>query len=132
MPITLPPEVEAVLDGPNIAHLTTLDPDGSPQASAMWVMLNGRHIVFNTLQGRRKWRNLRADPRVAISISPADDPYLNYSIQGRVVEMRTSDGKAVIDALARKYVGVDEYQWLEPGDVRVTILVEPTRVAANP
>jgi len=131
VPIELPDEVKSVLDGPNIAHLTTLDPDGSPQASAMWVARDGDQILFNTLQGRRKWRNLRRDPRVAISISPADDPYVNYSIQGEVVEMRTSDGKAVIDALARTYLGVEEFPWLGPGDVRVTIVVEPTRVAAN-
>lgn len=132
MSAILRPEAAAVLDGPNFAHLATLDPDGFPQASAMWVMRDGDRIVFNTLQGRRKWRNLQTDDRVAISISPAADPYVNYSIQGRVVEMRTSDGKQVIDALARKYTGADEYRWLRPGDVRVTILVEPTRVAVNP
>jgi hypothetical protein len=46
--------------------------------------------------------------------------------------MRTSDGVEVIDALARKYLdGVDRYPWLHPGMVRVTIVVEPTRVAGN-
>jgi PPOX class probable F420-dependent enzyme len=132
MAVSLPKEVREVLDGRSFAHLTTLDPDGSPQASAMWVMRDGDHIVFNTLEGRRKWRNIRNDPRVAISISPHDAPYLNYSIQGRVVEMRSSDGKEIIDRLANKYRGVDEYEWLRPGDVRVTIIVEATRIATNP
>ena len=132
MAVPLPDELRTVLDDRAFAHLTTLDPDGFPHASAMWVMRDGDRIVFNTLQGRRKWRNMRDDPRVAVSVSPPDEPYANYSIQGTVVEMRTSDGKEVIDRLANKYRGLDEFPWLRPGDVRVTILVEATRIAGNP
>jgi PPOX class probable F420-dependent enzyme len=132
MAIPLPEDLRAALDGRAFAHLTTLDPDGFPQATAMWVMRDGDRIVFNTLRGRRKWRNMRADPRVAVSVSPHDAPYVNYSIQGKVVEMRTSDGKEVIDRLAHKYRGVAEYEWLRPGDVRVTVIVEPIRIASNP
>lgn len=130
-PVQLPTRLKDILDGPTFVHLVTLDPDGSPQASAMWVMRDGDHIVFNTAEGRRKWRNMQADPRVAVSVSVPDEPYTNFSIQGRVVEMRTSDGVDVIDALARKYLDVDKYEWLQPGDVRVTVIVEPTRVASN-
>ena len=131
-PVILPDRLKGVLDSRAFAHLTTLDPDGSPQSSAMWIMRDGDRIVFNTAEGRRKWRNLKADSRVSISISQIDDPYQNWSIQGKVLEMRTSDGVDVIDALARKYVdGVDKYPWLTPGMVRVTIVVEPTRVAGN-
>lgn len=129
--VELPEQLKEILDRPTFAHLVTLDPDGSPQASAMWVMRDGDLIVFNTAEGRRKWRNLKADPRVAVSISVPDEPYSNYSIQGKVIEMRTSDGVEVIDALARKYLEVDKYPWLGPDDVRVTLVVEPSRIAAN-
>jgi PPOX class probable F420-dependent enzyme len=132
MAVPLPDDLRAVLDGRAFAHLTTLDPDGSPQATAMWVMRDGDHIVFNTLRGRRKWRNMRSDPRVAVSVSPPEEPYRNYSIQGRVIEMRTHDGKEIIDRLANKYRSVAEYEWLRPGDVRVTFLVEATSIATNP
>ena len=128
----LPDGLKEVLESRAFAHLTTLDPDGTPQSSAMWIMRDGERIVFNTSEGRRKWRNLQSDPRVSISISKEDAPYENWSIQGRVVEMRTTDGVDTIDALARKYLdGVDKYPWLRPGMVRVTIVVEPTRVAGN-
>ena len=130
MAVTLPEPLRAVLDGKNFAHLTTLDPDGTPQATAMWVMRDGDHIVFNTAERRRKWRNLRNDPRVAISISPDGEPYRNFSVAGRVVEMRTSDGKQTIDALSEKYTGNPEYQFLAPGMVRVTVIVEPERIAS--
>jgi PPOX class probable F420-dependent enzyme len=131
MGISLPDELKTVIDGKNFAHLTTLDPDGAPQASAMWVMRDGDQIVFNTAEGRRKWRNMNNDPRVAISISPADKSYENWSIQGRVVEMRISDGVAVIDRLAQKYLGREKYPWLTPDMVRVTVVVDVDRVAGN-
>lgn len=128
--MALPEKLKQVLDGPNFAHLATLE-DGSPHNTAMWVMRDGDRIIMNTLEGRVKWANLKDDPRVAISISPADEPYVNYAIQGKVVEMRTSDGKEVIDTLAKKYLGKDEYPWLKPGDVRVTIVIEADDVADN-
>lgn len=127
MTVTLSDELQQVLDAPNFAHLTTLDPDGSPQASAVWVTSDGDHIVVNTAEGRRKWRNLRRDPRVAISISPEGEPYKNWSIQGRVVDLRTSDGWEVIDRLSLKYRG-DVYP-RPSGMVRVTVVIEPTRIA---
>lgn len=130
--VALPDALKRVLDGKAFAHLTTLDPDGTPQASAVWIMRDGDQLVLNTAEGRRKWRNLKNDPRVAISINDACDEYLNFSIQGVVTEMRTSDGVDTIDALARKYLrGVERYPWLRPGMVRVTIIVEATRVASN-
>ena len=131
MPIPLPDDLKALLDGPTFVHLTTIDPDGAPQASAMWVKRDGDLIVFNTAEGRRKWRNMQADPRVAVSVSPPAEPYVNFSIQGRVVEMRTSDGVEVIDELARKYTDEDRYMWLSEGMVRVTVLVEVDRIASN-
>lgn len=126
----LPAALKAVLDGPNFAHLATVD-DAGPHNTAMWVMRDGDHVIMNTLEGRVKWHNLRADPRVGISISPMDQPYRNYSMRGRVVEMRTSDGKEVIDRLAQKYLGEAEYPWLQPGDVRVTLVIEIDDVARN-
>ena len=108
MGIALPDELKAAIDARSYAHLTTVDSDGAPQATAMWIMRDGDQIVFNTAEGRRKWRNMQRDPRVAISISPADKPYENWSIQGRVVEMRTSDGVAVIDQLAQKYLSKEK------------------------
>lgn len=130
--LRLPDRLAEILDSRAFAHLTTLDADGTPQATAMWVMREGDRIVFNTAEGRRKWRNLHRDPRVAISISAEDDPYENWSVQGRVVEMRTEDGIDIIDALARMYIdGAERYEWLSPGMVRVTIVVEPTRVVSN-
>ena len=97
----------------------------------MWITREGDRIIFNTAEGRRKWRNMARDRRVAVSISPANEPYRNWSIQGRVVEMRTSDGVEVIDRLATKYLGTETYPYLTPDMVRVTVIVDVDRVAEN-
>ena len=131
MPVTLPETAKRVIDDRTFAHLATIDDSGGPHVTAMWIDRDGDLIIFNTLQGRAKWRHMQREPRVAISLSPPGDDYLNFLIKGRVIEMRTSDGKAVIDQLSRKYRGRD-YDWLKPGDVRVTVIVEPTSVAENP
>lgn len=128
--VALSDALKEALDGPNFAHLTTLDRDGWPQTSAMWVMRDGDRIVFNTAERRRKWHNMRRDPRVSLSLSPQAEPYTNWSIQGTVVEMRTSDADAGIDELAIKYTGV-EYKGRTPDMVRVTVIVEPTRVVKH-
>ena len=130
-PLELPDALKDVLDSKAFAHLTTLDADGTPHTTAMWVMRDGDLIVFNTAAGRRKLRNMERDPRVAISISEEGDEYVNWSIQGRVIEIRESDGVDVIDALARKYTDADRYEWLTPGMVRLTVIVEATRIASN-
>jgi len=127
----LPDELKAMLDGPNFATLVTLMPDGSPQASTMWVDRQGDRIRFNTAEGRAKPRNMDRDPRVAVSIFALDDPYQAFSIRGRVVEKRFEGADDHIDALAGKYLGVDEYPYRVAGQVRIIYLVEADRVAAH-
>ena len=63
----LPGDVRALLDGPNVAHVATLLPDGGPHSVPVWIGLEGNRIVFLTSPGSRKARNLDRDPRVAIS-----------------------------------------------------------------
>lgn len=127
----LPGRVAEILDAPVFAHVATVGPDGHPHTTVMWIDRDGDQVLLNTAAGRVKWHNVRRDPRVGISICPPDDPYENVSLTGRVVEMRTSDGDAVIDRLARKYLGVEAYPYRRPGEVRVTLVVEVDRVAGN-
>src|SRR4030067_2852282 len=73
--VALPEALKRVIDGKAFAHMTTLDPDGTPQASAVWIMRDGDRIILNTAEGRRKGRNLLRGPRRALSVSdqPARD-----------------------------------------------------------
>src|SRR2546421_2316793 len=64
----IPQSARAVLEGPALAHLVTLEPDGRPQVSVVWVGLDGEEIVAAHLPEHRKLLNIRRDPRVALSI----------------------------------------------------------------
>jgi PPOX class probable F420-dependent enzyme len=118
----LDPDVRRVLDGTSIAHLATVLPDGSPHVVPIWIGALGDRIVFLTGPGSRKARNLRRDPRMALSIAPADNPFQPVAVRGRVVEWLEGDAAwAIIDQLATKYTGAPYSRGLE----RVVAVVEP-------
>jgi PPOX class probable F420-dependent enzyme len=127
----LPERLKELLDGPNFATLATIMPDGSPQATTMWVDREDDLIRFNTAAGRVKPRNMDRDPRVAVSIFDADDPYEAFAIQGRVVDKRLAGADDHIDQLAHKYLGQAKYPWRTPGMVRITYVIEVESVAAH-
>ncbi|MFI5561661.1 PPOX class F420-dependent oxidoreductase [Amycolatopsis japonica] len=114
---------------PNFWHLATVNQDGSPQVSPMWIDVEGDFIVFNTAIGRVKEENLRRDPRVSLSCLDTVDPYDRVVIHGRAVEFVEGDeADRCMDRLAKKYVGTDRFEWRIPGERRVKVLVEPTHV----
>ncbi|HWP46605.1 MAG TPA: PPOX class F420-dependent oxidoreductase [Candidatus Limnocylindrales bacterium] len=118
-------------EGKNFASVATLMPDGSPQVSVVWIDTDGRYILFNTARGRLKERNLRRDPRVALSITNSQNPYQEVMIRGRVVEMTQDGADAHIDKLAKKYLGVDKYPYRQPGEQRVIIKIAPEKVGIS-
>ena len=119
-----------ILDKRAFAHLSTVMKDGSPQASAVWVDTDGPMIVVNSAEGRLKDRNIRRDPRVAISVIDPENPYRSLMIRGRVAKIVTEGADAHIDKMAKKYMDVDEYPFRTPDEVRVMYYIEPERVAA--
>jgi PPOX class probable F420-dependent enzyme len=102
----LPEEVRELLAGPNIAHIATLLPDGSPHSVAVWADVDGERPLFFTQEHSRKARNLRADPRVAISLVDRSNPYATGWLRGRVVDTVHGDAALeIIDRLSIKYTG---------------------------
>ena len=131
MPATLSENVKKLFLEPNFAHLATIMPDGSPQVTPVWVEMEGDRIVVNTAEGRIKPRNVRRDPRVAISIVRQENPYQAAYIRGRVVELRQEGADESIDRLAKKYIGQDRYPWRQPGEQRLMLVIEPERVGGQ-
>lgn len=111
------------------AHLATVMPDGSPQVSPVWFDVSGPFIRINSAKGRLKDKDMRRDRRVALSIIDPDNPYRHLAIRGKVVEITEQGADAHIDALAKKYMGVDRYPNRKPGEVRVIYMIEPLHVA---
>ena len=129
--VPLPDELKAVLDGPNFASLATINEDGSPHNSTMWVERDENLVVFNTVAGRIKWRNMKRDPRVGVTTYAKDNPYSQFTISGRVVDIDELGAEEGIDRLAHKYLGVDRYEWRQPGQVRVLVRVAASHVATH-
>lgn len=120
-----------LLTKPAFANLATINADGSPQVTPVWVDFDGAHVIVNTARGRVKARNLAREPRVALSISDPENPYRYLGIQGRVVEMTEAGGDAHIDKMAKKYLGKDTYPFRAPGEVRVIVKIAADKVHTN-
>ncbi len=115
-----------------LAHVATLGPDGSPQVTPVWVMLDGNDIVINTALGRAKARNLASDARVAVSLTDPDDLYSAIVVRGVVSGFTTEGADELIDQLAKKYLDLDTYPMRREGEVRVTVRIEPVRISEQP
>jgi len=104
--MSLNPELRTALEGTLIAHVATVLPDGAPHTVPVWVGTHDQHVVIMTGPGSRKARNLRRDPRVAMSLTPPDNPFAPIVVRGRVVEwLDGTQGWRIIDDLAHKYIG---------------------------
>ena len=113
----LPQDIKDALDEKVFVHLGTINPDGSPQVSVLWVGRDGDTIVMSTATGRVKTRNIEGDPRVALSFTPESQPYKNIVMQGTVTKSAES-GRWLIDDLNLKYQGNPVYP-LPEGQIRV-------------
>ncbi|HVX43879.1 MAG TPA: PPOX class F420-dependent oxidoreductase [Mycobacteriales bacterium] len=118
------PEIRDVLAAPNFAHLATVLPDGAPHSVPVWIDVHDDQIAILTGPESRKARNLKQDPRVAISLTPAGNPFQPVIIRGRVTEWMTGDAAwTIIDRIAEKYIG-GPYSREEE---RVVLLIDPER-----
>ncbi len=124
----IPEDFHDIMKSTALAHLATINEDGTPQNTPVWFDYDGRHVIVNSAKGRVKDRNMRRNPRVALSILDAENPYRYVEIQGAIVKIEEEGADAVIDGLAKKYLGVDEYPYRQPDEVRVTYRVQPMRV----
>ncbi|HEY6961450.1 MAG TPA: PPOX class F420-dependent oxidoreductase [Gaiellaceae bacterium] len=109
--------------GKNFAAVATVNEDGTPQTSIVWIDTDGENVVFNTTNGRAKGRHLRRDPRVSVSVFDAQDPYRYFEVEG-VAELQTGGALDHIHALSQRYRGTDYV-----GDYdRVIVTVKAQRI----
>jgi PPOX class probable F420-dependent enzyme len=108
-----------LLDGRNYAVMATVNPDGSPQTSVIWVGRDGEDLLFSTVAGRAKHRNLQRDPRVSVTVIDAADPENYVELRGRA-SMTPDVGRRVDTELSWKYDGRDPGED-RPGAVRVVV-----------
>ena len=127
MPQPLPEASFDLFDRPNYAVVATLLPDGSPQATVVWIERDGDEaVVFNTERGRSKPANLERDPRVAVTVIDMANPYRYVQVRGRAT-LVDEGAKEHIDTLARKYTGAG-YKAHRADRARVIVRVEPESI----
>jgi PPOX class probable F420-dependent enzyme len=106
----LPPEARALIESAALAHLVTRNRDGGPQIACVWVGLDGDEIVSGHLGEQQKLRNVRRNPRVALSLEgtrvhpPGLKEYLVVHGRARIEE---GGAPEVLQRLARVYLGPD-------------------------
>ena len=125
--------VRKIIDDVNPAVLATINPDGSPQTSVVWVGRDGDDLLISTAAGRRKDRNLRRDPRASLTMYDKADPLQYVEVRGTATV--TEDvGRRLAVELAETYEGAgagQEYLDLPPEVVRVVVRLTPQRVVGT-
>ncbi|MCH6161064.1 PPOX class F420-dependent oxidoreductase [Streptomyces marispadix] len=125
--------LKQVLDTPIFVSIATIQPDGSPQVSPVWVKRDGDELLISTTVDRRKTLNLQRDPRVTVMVQPADAPYTYAEIRG-TASLTTEGGQELIDELAQKYVGkkyADFNPYSGQDAERVVVRVSPRKVVGR-
>ncbi|WP_327149819.1 PPOX class F420-dependent oxidoreductase [Nocardia sp. NBC_01329] len=126
MTIELTDEARRLLDGKNFATVATIEPDGRPQTSVVWMDREGDAILFSSTTGRRKVRNLTRDPRIGLTVFDSANPYRSVDIQG-TAELIEDPDKTLPVRLSQKYLGQNPPP--EPENLRRFIVrVTPERI----
>jgi PPOX class probable F420-dependent enzyme len=121
------PGVRELLQAPNYATISTLNPSGSIHSTVIWVLQEDGAVSVNSAVGRLWPRNLEHDPRVTLVVEEKGNPYHFAEIRGTATGT-TKGADEHINALTKKYLGQDEYPYRQPGEERIKFVIAPERV----
>jgi PPOX class probable F420-dependent enzyme len=121
------PSVQELLEQPNYAVVATLNANGSIHEPIIWIAAEGDAVTVNSAVGRLWPSNLERDPRVSVVVYEAGNPYNFVEIRGTATG--TLEGADEhINALAKKYIGQDEYPFRQPGEQRIKFVIQPDHI----
>jgi PPOX class probable F420-dependent enzyme len=106
----IPDEARDILDSDALAHLVTINPDGTPQVSCVWVGLDDDEVAFASLGPRRKLDNIRRDSRVTLSLEGRTVSALGlkeYLVVYGHARIEEGGGPELLQRLAHTYLGPD-------------------------
>jgi PPOX class probable F420-dependent enzyme len=121
------PKVQNILHSLAFAHLATIGSNGEPQSSPMWFLWDGEHIKFTHTTERQKYRNIQRDPRVSISITDPDQPYIYAEFRGVVERIEEDPTGAFYNTLSDHYKSSSRYR----GDPRVILYIKIQHVVGQ-
>lgn len=125
-----------LINGPRVAALTTIMPDGQPQTTVVWCNFDGTHVLVNTMRGFQKERNMRANPKVTLLCYDPRQPLRYLEVRGRVVEMTEEGAMEHLDGLSELYIGRKPYfgecvpAELKEKEIPVLCRILPTHITA--
>lgn len=125
----LSPALRTLLEKKALGHVVTLNKNGNPQVTLVWMDVHNGKASFNTNNARLKGRNLMRDARVVVSVQDPDSPGEYAVITGNAVITPDPDLKH-INAVAHKFTGGD-YANLQPGEERISVDIDITRVGGR-
>ncbi len=102
--------VRGAIEGAHLAHLVTLNPDGSPQVTVVWIGLDGDDVVAGHLFEHKKLRNVTGDPRVALSLEtgrPGPGGLDEYLVLYGTARVTAGGAPELLQELAHRYIGPD-------------------------
>ena len=120
------PPVRELLEQPNYAVVSTLNPDGSIHNTMVWIGHEDGQVAVNSAVGRLWPSNLQRDPNVSVLVFETGNPYNFLEIRGKATVASGADEH--INSLAKKYIGKDEYPYRQPGEERIKFVIEPDRI----
>ena len=106
---TIPTAFMDLVNGPPVAALTTVMPNGQPQTTVVWCDFDGTFVRVNTMRGFRKEKNMRANPKVTLLCFDPCQPLRYLEIRGIVVEMTETGALRHLDGLSELYLGKSPY-----------------------
>jgi PPOX class probable F420-dependent enzyme len=130
MSATVPPTHKDLLERPLFGHLATVRPDGTPQVNVMWFLWDDERLKFTHTTYRQKFRNLKENPAIAMSIADPDDGYRFLEVRGVVESIEPDPTGAFYRVLDKRY---HERGWVDVKDAadRVILVVRPTKFVAH-
>lgn len=121
----IPDDYKDLFEKKAFANLATVNADGTPQVTPVWIDYDGDYVLVNSARGRRKDKNMERNRAVALSIQDPDNPYRYLEVRGNVTEITEQNADQHIDKMAKKYIGKDKYPWSKPDEVRVIYKIKP-------
>jgi|TARA_B110000438_G_C15779884_1_gene635817 PPOX class probable F420-dependent enzyme len=108
-----------------VADIATIGPSGEPHCTPVWFDWDGVAIRLSLTTARQKYRNVCANPLVAMSLIDPDNPYRSMEVRSSVVDISDDSGNEFLNTLASRYMGIEEYTFDVPGTERVVVTLEP-------
>jgi PPOX class probable F420-dependent enzyme len=127
-PVPIPPRAAEILATRPIGYMATMRPDGRMSVVPVAVIYDGEAVRITSVKARRKIRNLEQDPRITVCVPHPENSQAYVEIRG-TAELADDTDRSFVNAMAKDWMGMDEYPYDQPGDERVTITVHPEVVS---